>query len=369
MAKRIRKDPFYEMYRNTKNEKTCAVAVGNEDKYLGCPDVHGYMPSNYETCRSVADNEDLKDDTKKDEHLDESGKNDVVPIKYTYNRSEDKKMNRKCRKQHHLQAKFEELKLLVENPSTVQIEDVSAPNPLLLNKYKNTHNCVPVPPYWKYKKTIFYVQEAFNPPFVPEGYFKQREEFYESIDKKTRKDAENEIKYPKLKPQYMIPASSMQGMYKCAFDTSRLLKAGVLYDAYEGIKVKKKINMLDNMSSTLKKACGMTKYTPPQWLLNMQKIGPPPNTMYKIPGVNCSIPKNCVYGYEENGWDELPLDADGKQKYIFEGDSSFSDVFFSDETANEPSEQSTECEIRTDGRVGHADGDVKRRRVDKTNKP
>ncbi|ELQ73935.1 Splicing factor 3b, subunit 2 [Trachipleistophora hominis] len=221
------------------------------------------------------------------------------------------KMNRKRRKHLLLQSKFEELKLIVDNPATVDIEDVSAPNPVLLNKYKNTRNAVPVPSHWKAGKMTFYTRERYEPPFVNDEALKMRETFYEHADKSTEKQREREKKYPKMTNEFLIPQETMKNMLRSAYVSSRLLRAGILYDLHEGMKIPKTDNLLENMSTELKKACGMKKCTPPPWLHNMQRIGPPPDTAYQIPGVNCEIPDGCKYGYDEDGWGKLPVGMDG----------------------------------------------------------
>lgn len=56
----------------------------------------------------------------------------------------DGKLNKKRRNQLLLQSRFEDLKLIVDEPSLAQIEDVGADNLLLLNNCKSTRNAVPV---------------------------------------------------------------------------------------------------------------------------------------------------------------------------------------------------------------------------------
>ena len=41
----------------------------------------------------------------------------------------------------------------------------------------------------------------------------------------------------------------------------------------------------------------MTEYSPPPWLIHMQRFGPPPSYPHlKIPGLNAPIPENGNYG-------------------------------------------------------------------------
>lgn len=57
----------------------------------------------------------------------------------------------------------------------------------------------------------------------------------------------------------------------------------------------------------------------------MERLGPLPDTNYRIPCVNCDIPKGYKY---EDGWGELPMNDKNEQKYYFDSDSDFMDVFF-----------------------------------------
>ena len=71
------------------------------------------------------------------------------------------------------------------------------------------------------------------------------------------------------------------------------------------------------MSERLREALGMVNdTTPPPWLVNMQRYGPPPSYPdLKIPGLNAPLPKNCTYGYHVNGWGKPPVDAFGRPLY------------------------------------------------------
>ena len=57
--------------------------------------------------------------------------------------------------------------------------------------------------------------------------------------------------------------------------------------------------------------------SPPPWLVNMQRYGPPPSyPNLAIPGLNAPLPNNqCQYGYHSGGW--------GKSFIFCEHDSLF----------------------------------------------
>lgn len=71
------------------------------------------------------------------------------------------------------------------------------------------------------------------------------------------------------------------------------------------------------LSDRLRDALGMTaENSPPPWLLNMQRYGPPPSyPNLKIPGLNAPLPAGCSYGYHLNGWGKPPVDNFGRPLY------------------------------------------------------
>lgn len=68
------------------------------------------------------------------------------------------------------------------------------------------------------------------------------------------------------------------------------------------------------LSEKLRDALGMTaENSPPPWLINMQRYGPPPSyPNLKIPGLNAPLPMGCSYGYHLNGWGKPPVDQLGR---------------------------------------------------------
>ncbi|KAK8935691.1 hypothetical protein KSP39_PZI005674 [Platanthera zijinensis] len=53
----------------------------------------------------------------------------------------------------------------------------------------------------------------------------------------------------------------------------------------------------------------MPKGSPPPWLINMQRYGPPPSyPQLKIPGLNAPIPPGASFGYHPGGWGKPPVD-------------------------------------------------------------
>jgi len=97
-----------------------------------------------------------------------------------------------------------------------------------------------------------------------------------------------------------------------------LTKFGDLY--YEGkeLEVKTSVQPGGKLSAKLREALAMTSETsPPPWLLNMQRYGPPPSyPNLKIPGLTAPLPTpECQYGYHLGGWGKPPVDQYGRPLY------------------------------------------------------
>jgi len=89
----------------------------------------------------------------------------------------------------------------------------------------------------------------------------------------------------------------------------KMTRVGDLY--YEGKEFQ--VTLINRrpgqLSQELRNALGMKDTTPPPWLLNMQRFGPPPAyRILKIPGLNAPIPPGCSYGYNEGQWGKPPVD-------------------------------------------------------------
>lgn len=71
------------------------------------------------------------------------------------------------------------------------------------------------------------------------------------------------------------------------------------------------------LSERLREALGMpNEASPPPWLINMQRYGPPPSyPNARIPGLNAPLPQGSSYGYHVGGWGKPPVDAFGRPLY------------------------------------------------------
>jgi splicing factor 3B subunit 2 len=58
------------------------------------------------------------------------------------------------------------------------------------------------------------------------------------------------------------------------------------------------------LSPALQEALGVTEGSPPPWLVNMQRYGPPPSyPSLKIPGLNAPIPPGAQFGYHPGAFE------------------------------------------------------------------
>lgn len=98
---------------------------------------------------------------------------------------------------------------------------------------------------------------------------------------------------------------------------TNLTKFGDMY--YEGKELEVDTSRRPGeLSARLREALSMTSDTsPPPWLLNMQRYGPPPSyPNLKIPGLNAPLPTaECQYGYHPGGWGKPPVDPYGRPLY------------------------------------------------------
>lgn len=70
------------------------------------------------------------------------------------------------------------------------------------------------------------------------------------------------------------------------------------------------------LSEELRTALNMKPNTPPPWLINMQRYGPPPSYPdLKVAGLNAPIPPGAEFGYQPGGWGKPPVDENGEPLY------------------------------------------------------
>jgi len=263
------------------------------------------------------DNKEENEDKKADNHNDNNGNNE--------NDDGDKKQATKIsKKKKKLMTRLSVavLKQLVPRPDVVEAHDVCSSDPRLLVYLKASRNTVPVPRHWcAIRKYLQGKRGVEKPPFqLPEfiadtGIAKIRDAVLEQESKKSAKQKGRErltAKTGKIDIDYQVLHDAF---FK--FQTKpKVTRHGELY--YEGkefeTEVKEKTPGI--LSSELKTALGMTDLTPPPWLINMQRYGPPPSyPSMRIPGLNAPIPAGTQFGFQPGGWGKPPVDEYGRPLY------------------------------------------------------
>eukprot|EP01036_Dinobryon_divergens_P037758 gene37758-49458_t len=96
----------------------------------------------------------------------------------------------------------------------------------------------------------------------------------------------------------------------------KLSQHGELYYEGKAFEVDLKEKKPGVLSEELKTALGMTETSPPPWLINMQRYGPPPSyPNLKIAGLNSPIPAGASFGYHLGGWGKPPVDEYNRPLY------------------------------------------------------
>ncbi|EFJ51039.1 hypothetical protein VOLCADRAFT_57823, partial [Volvox carteri f. nagariensis] len=265
--------------------------------------------------------------------------------------------------------KVAELKAVCARPEVVEVWDVTAPDPPLLVFLKAYRNTVPVPRHWSQKRKYLQGKRGLEkPPFkLPDfieatGIAEMRSAYQAKEDAKKMKQKQRERMAPKMGRMDI----DYQVLHDAFFKHQKpppLTGVGELY--YEGKEFEARITHCKpgDLSETLQAALGMTDKSPPPWLINMQRYGPPPSyPNLKIPGLNAPIPPGCSFGYHPGGWGKPPVDQEGNPLYgdVFgeHGDGGESDEEVDKETVwgvmDEVEEESSEEEEEQEEEGGQA---------------
>jgi splicing factor 3B subunit 2 len=200
-------------------------------------------------------------------------------------------------------------------PETVEIWDVSAPDPMTLIQLKAYRNSIPVPRHWSQKRRYLLGKRGIEkPPFeLPDfieatGIHSLRNVYQEKEDNK-KQNAREKVrpKINKLNLNYEV----MRDAFFKYQTKSKITCWGQIY--FEGKEFEPPEHYRDpgSMSDKLKGALGMGSNSciPPPWLINMQRYGLPPSYPgLKLPGLNAEIPAGCRFGYGPGEWGKPHLD-------------------------------------------------------------
>ncbi|KAF7186070.1 Pre-mRNA-splicing factor [Pseudocercospora fuligena] len=235
-----------------------------------------------------------------------------------------KRLSKKARKAAN-KLSIAELKAIVRKPEIVEWTDTSAQDPRLLVNIKSARNVVPVPTHWSLKREYLSSKRGIEKPgfalpkFIAEtGIAEMRDAVLEKQAEASLKQRQRERvqgKTGKLDIDY-------QKLYEAFFRRQTkptLTRYGEVY--YEGKEFETNLRHLrpGELSEELKEALNMPPGAPPPWLINQQKVGPPPSyPALKIPGLNAPPPPGAQWGFHPGGYGKPPVDDQNRP--LFGGD-------------------------------------------------
>ncbi|EAY11607.1 PSP family protein [Trichomonas vaginalis G3] len=203
-------------------------------------------------------------------------------------------------------------------PELVEPSDTNSPDPFTLIEIKNARNVVPVPSHWSQKRKYLNYKKGSEiskyrlPPYLEKTNIPQmRQALLDMDEKKSLASKQRERARPKMgmfdvKPEVLYSAFFHQQTKPV------MTRYGDIYYEYRETLPNTRGMRVGYLSQTLRDALGMSEKSPPPYLFNMQRFGPPPSyPNLKIPGLNAPLPKGCRYGSGTNGWGQVPI-QDGK---------------------------------------------------------
>ena len=194
----------------------------------------------------------------------------------------------------------------------------------MLVNLKSLKNTVPVPGHWSQKRKYLQGKRGIEkPPFVLPSYIRdtgvteQRDATHQKDEDKSLRVKTKEKLQPKMGKLNLDYEKLHAAFFKFQTKPPRMTTFGDLY--YEGREYETKIfhKKPGVISQELRDALGLTsRLAPPPWLINMQRIGPPPSYPWlKIPGLNAPIPEGAAWGYHPGGWGKAPVDEFNRPLY------------------------------------------------------
>ncbi|KAK1761185.1 hypothetical protein QBC47DRAFT_369331 [Echria macrotheca] len=231
------------------------------------------------------------------------------------------KMSKKKRKKLN-KLSIAELKAVVRNPEVVEWQDVSSSDPRLLVQIKAQRNIVPVPSHWSLKREYLSSKRGIEkPPFrLPKfiadtGITEMRDAVLEKQAEQTLKQKQRERVQPKMGKLDI----DYQKLYDAFFrhqTKPELTRFGDVYHEGKEWEADYRVFRAGEISEALKEALGMQPGFPPPWLLQQQRVGPPPSyPLLKIPGLNAPIPVGAAWGFQPGQWGKPPLDEYNRPLY------------------------------------------------------
>eukprot|EP01130_Rhizamoeba_saxonica_P015576 TRINITY_DN7033_c0_g1_i1.p1 TRINITY_DN7033_c0_g1~~TRINITY_DN7033_c0_g1_i1.p1 ORF type:complete len:528 (+),score=176.35 TRINITY_DN7033_c0_g1_i1:69-1652(+) len=224
---------------------------------------------------------------------------------------------KKSRKKKKLESRYPiaVLKQLVDRPDLVEIHDTCAADPFMLIHFKSYRAAVPVPVHWSQKRKYLQGKRGVEKDTFDLPQFIKDTGIQEIRGVGLMKDATkslNQTMRERLNPHLGKMDISYETLHDAFFVHQVKPEMGGHGDLYyEGkeYEVEMKEKRPGQLSQKLKEALGMPDGAPPPWLINMQRLGPPPSyPKLKIPGLTAPIPPNAQYGFQPGGWGRPPVD-------------------------------------------------------------
>jgi len=231
------------------------------------------------------------------------------------------KLSKKRRKQLN-KLSIAELKSLVKNPEVVEWQDVSSSDPRLLVQIKAQRNIVPVPGHWSLKREYLSSKRGIEKPPFKLPKFISETGITEMRDAVLEKQAEQSLKQKqreRVQPKMGKLDIDYQKLYDAFFrfqTKPSLTRFGDVY--YEGKEWEADYKYFKpgELSEGVKDALGIQPGFPPPWLLQQQRMGPPPSyPTFKIPGLNAPLPPGAAWGFGPGQWGKPPLDEYNRPLY------------------------------------------------------
>ena len=252
--------------------------------------------------------------------------NEIVdPTAEKEENEDDRKPLSKRKLRELIRPSVAELKRRVKHADLVEAHDVTAADPDFLIQLKAIPGTVPVPRHWGRKRKYLQGKRGFEKqPFqlpdyiVKTGIASIRDALAEDESKMSAKQKNRARVAPKGGAVDIDYRILYDAFFKYQNKMEVMTGFGDLY--YEGKELETRSNLKPGgpLSQKLREALGMaTEWSPPPWLINMQRYGPPPSLPnLKIPGLNAPLPnEQCQYGYHVGGWGKPPVDSFGRPKY------------------------------------------------------
>eukprot|EP00771_Trimastix_marina_P004110 gnl/Trimastix_PCT/847.p1 GENE.gnl/Trimastix_PCT/847~~gnl/Trimastix_PCT/847.p1 ORF type:complete len:561 (-),score=152.24 gnl/Trimastix_PCT/847:28-1677(-) len=226
---------------------------------------------------------------------------------------EEKKPLSKKKKKLANRFSVAQLKQLVKRPDVVEIHDCNASDPCLLVYLKSYRNTVPVPPHWSQKRKYLQNKRGLEksayklPDYIEStGIATVRDAVRERDEQKRLKAKTRERMRPKMGKMDVDYKTLHDAFFKYQTKPAMSIHGDLYYEGRE-YEVKYKDFRPGRITDGLKTALGMPPGSPPPWLIQMQRYGPPPSyPNLKIPGLNAPLPQDAQYG--AGGWGKPPVD-------------------------------------------------------------